>query len=188
MGRTTTVTPQQLLDAGLDLIIRQGYAAVNIKTVAQAAGCSTQPIVWAFGNIEGYRAALRCYATVYAQAKTQGQSPAEAHANAGYTYIDMAIEAPNLIRYLRSDEQDLRSRGGIAMIFDRQATLERRKYWETALEISPEDAQKFVDFCVVHTEGIVSLLLSGVLPQDKENAYRLLREGGEAYAMYLKKG
>lgn len=188
MGRTTTVTPQQLLDAGLDLIIRQGYAAVNIKTVAQAAGCSTQPIVWAFGNIEGYRAALRRHATAYAQAKTQGTSPADGHAKAGYAYIDMAIEAPNLIRYLRSDEQSLRQSGGIAMIFDPAITLERRKFWEQALDVTAEEAQKFVDFCVVHTEGIVSLLLSGVLPQDKENAYRLLREGGEAYAMYLKKG
>jgi AcrR family transcriptional regulator len=188
MGRTTTVTPQQLLDAGLDLIIRQGYAAVNIKTVAQAAGCSTQPIVWAFGNIEGYRAALRRHATVYAQAKTQGTSPADGHANAGYAYIDMAIEAPNLIRYLRSDEQSLRQSGGIAMIFDPAITLERRKFWEQTLDVTAEEAQKFVDFCVVHTEGIVSLLLSGVLPADKEKAYRLLREGGEAYAMYLKKG
>lgn len=188
MGRTTTVTPQQLLEAGLDLIIRQGYPAVNIKTVAQAAGCSTQPIVWAFGNIEGYRAALRRHATAYAQAKIQGRSPTDAHTNAGYAYIDMAIEAPNLIRYLRSDEQDLRQSGGIALIFDEQATLERRKFWEAALALSPEDAQKFVDFCVVYTEGIVSMLLSGVLQPDKENAYRLLREGGEAYAMYLKKG
>ncbi len=188
MGRKTTVTPQQLLDAGLDIIIRQGYAAVNIKTVAQAAGCSTQPIVWAFDNIEGYRAALRCYATVYAQAKTQGQSPTDAYTNAGYAYIDMAIEMPNLIRYLRSNEQDLQNRGGIAMIFDQAVTLERRKYWEAALEISPEDAQKFVDFCVVHTEGIVSMLLSGVLKPDKENSHRLLRESSEAFAMYLKKG
>ena len=188
MGRKTQITKEIILETALQMLIRDGYGAITVKTLAAEIGCSTQPIVWAFGNIEGYRAALRCYATVYAQAKTQGQSPAEAHANAGYAYIDMAIEAPNLIRYLRSDEQDLRSRGGIAMIFDRQATLERRKYWEAALEISPEDAQKFVDFCVVHTEGIVSMLLSGVLPQDKENAYRLLREGGEAYAMYLKKG
>ncbi len=188
MGRTTTVTAQQLLDAGLDIIIRQGYAAVNIKTVAQAAGCSTQPIVWAFGNIEGYRAALRRHATAYAQAKTQGQSPADAHANAGYAYIDMAIEAPNLIRYLRSDERSLRQSGGIAMIFDAAITLERRKFWEQTLEVTAEEAQKFVDFCVVYTEGIVSMLLSGVLQPEKENAYRLLREGGEAYAMYLKKG
>lgn len=188
MGRTATVTPQQLLDAGLDIIIRQGYGAVNIKTVAQAAGCSTQPVVWAFGNIENYRSALRRHATAYAQAKTQGASPTDAHANAGYAYIDMAIEAPNLIRYLRADEQDLRQSGGIAMIFDAQATVERRKFWEQTLEVTAEEAQKFVDFCVVYTEGIVSMLLSAVLPSDRENAYRLLREGGEAYAMYLKKG
>ena len=188
MGRTTTVTPQRLLDAGLDIIIRQGYAAVNIKTVAQAAGCSTQPIVWAFGNIENYRTALRRHATAYAQNKIQGNSSNHANSRAGYAYIDMAIDEPNLTRYLRSDEQDLRQSGGIAMIFDEQATLARRKFWEEALGVGPEDAQKFVDFCVVYTEGIVSMLLSDVLKPDKENAYRLLDEGGKAYAMYLTKG
>lgn len=188
MGRRSAITAQQLLDAGLDIIIRQGYSAVNIKTVAQAAGCSTQPVVWAFGNIDAYRAALRRHATAFAQRRTRGDTPDYAHARAGYGYIDMAIEMPNLIRYLRSDEQDLRQSGGIALIFDGETTLQRRIFWEKTLHVSPEDAEKFVNFCVVHTEGIVSMLLSGVLPPDREMAHRLLEEAGTAYAMYLTKG
>ncbi len=186
MGRKATVTKEQLLQAGLDIIIRRGYSAVTIKSVAEALGCSTQPIVWLFENIEGYRTQLRRYATGYMQSKMAGPSPEQA-AKAGFAYIQMAIDAPNLIRYLRSDEQDLRQSGGIAFIFDREQSLLRRQYWEKALELPPEDAQAFVDFCILHTEGIVSMLLSGVLPPDAQAACRLLEEGAAAYAMYLKR-
>lgn len=188
MGRTSTITHQQLLDAGLNIIIRQGYSAVTIKSVAQALGCSTQPIVWLFGNVENYRTQLRRHATAYAQSKTQGQSAAESHSRAGYAYIDMAIDEPNLIRYLRSDEKDLRSCGGIALIFDEEASSQRREFWQNALGVSREEADKFLQFCVVYTEGIVSMILSGVLPPDRENAHRLLQEGSAAYIIYLKEG
>ncbi len=185
MGRKSTVTAQQLLDAGLQIIISQGYSAVTIKSVAGALGCSTQPIAWVFGNIDTYRRELRRHATAYMHSKMAGSSSQHA-AKAGYAYIDMAIDEPNLIRYLRSDEKDLRQSGGIAFIFDREKSLQRHQYWEKALGIGPEAAEAFVTFCVLHTEGIVSMLLSGVLPPDRREAYRLLEEGSTAYAMYLK--
>ncbi len=188
MGRKVSVTREQMLAAGLAIIVRQGYSSVNITTVARELGCSTQPIAWTFGSIDTYRVELRQYATAYMQAKIRGSSPEEAHARAGQAYIRMAIQEPNLIRYLRSDEADLRQSGGIAHIFNPATQTQRRDYWAQALGISGEKAQAFVTFCVLHTEGIVSMLLSGVLSPDYDRACKLLEEGSTAYAMYLKSG
>ncbi len=186
MGRKATITPEQLLDAGLAIILRQGYSAVSITSVAQELGCSTQPIAWSFGSFDNYRTALRRHATGYMQRKMLGSSPEDAHSRAGYAYIDLALDQPNLIRYLRSDEADLRQSGGIAFIFDADMRAQRRAHWGRALGVSEEDAEKFVAFATVLTEGIVSMLLSGVLPPDRQAAYRQLEEGSTAYAIYLK--
>lgn len=190
MGRKATVTPEQLLDAGLAIIVRQGYAAVSITGVARELGCSTQPIAWCFGSFESYRTALRRHATAYMHRKMLGQSPADACARVGYTYIDLAIDQPNLIRYLRSDEKALRESGGIGFIFDDEMLARRRAYWAQSLSTDEETAEKFLAFTTLLTEGIVSMLLSGVLPPDRQAAYRQLEEGSTAYAIYLltKKG
>ncbi len=185
MGRKATITQTQLLDAGLAIIQRHGYAAVSITSVAQELGCSTQPIAWCFGSFESYRVALRRHATEYMQRKMLGQSPADAHGKVGYTYIDMAIDQPDLIRYLRSDEPALRQSGGIAFIFDEEMQAQRRTYWAEALGVSEKTAEKFITFSTLLTEGIVSMLLSGVLPPDRQAAYRQLEEGSTAYAIYL---
>ncbi len=55
MARKTTISKEVILDAALKMLIRDGYASVNVKTLAAEIGCSTQPIVWHFENMEGLR-------------------------------------------------------------------------------------------------------------------------------------
>ena len=44
MGRITTITKERILEAAFDMLVRDGYSNVNIKTLAAEIGCSTQPI------------------------------------------------------------------------------------------------------------------------------------------------
>ena len=46
MARKVTISRDMILEAALKILIRDGYAAVNIKTIASEIGCSTQPVVW----------------------------------------------------------------------------------------------------------------------------------------------
>ena len=48
MARKTTISKEVILEAALKMLIRDGYASVNVKTLAAEIGCSTQPIVWHF--------------------------------------------------------------------------------------------------------------------------------------------
>ena len=43
--------------------MEEGYPMVNIKTIAAKVGCSTQPISWQFGNMQGMRKELYKYAS-----------------------------------------------------------------------------------------------------------------------------
>lgn len=190
MGRKIQIEKEQILEAGLRIIIRDGYSAVSVKSVALELGTSTTPITWTFDNIDNYRRELRAYTKDYLNKKMTGDGKDIAceHRNTGNIYIDMAIDEPNVIRYLRSDETDLQTSGGIDFIFDKEKVALTRKDWAKALNISEEQAASFMQFVVVYTEGIVSLILSNVIKPTKEGAHKMLDRASEAYIIYLKTG
>lgn len=55
---SSTDHKDRILKAAMDVLIRDGFSAVNIKSVAKELGCSTQPIAWQFGNMDNMRKAL----------------------------------------------------------------------------------------------------------------------------------
>ena len=61
MPSSPKVQKETILKAAFDLLIREGYGGVNIKTVARELGCSTQPISRQFGSMEGFRKDLLVY-------------------------------------------------------------------------------------------------------------------------------
>ena len=68
MPRQVQITKDRILKAAMDVLIRDGFSAVNIKSVAKELGCSTQPIAWQFGNMDNMRKALAKGAVAYATA------------------------------------------------------------------------------------------------------------------------
>ena len=109
MGRKIQITRAQILQAGLELIEREGAAAVQIKRLAASLGCSTQPILWQFGSMEAYRQALFQYAVeaVRQRIKPKGADAVLDFWRIGATYVDLAVDTPQLLRYLRADPAGL---------------------------------------------------------------------------------
>ena len=58
MARKTQISREIILYTAFQMLIRDGYNTINITSLAREIGCSTQPIAWHFGNMEGLRAAL----------------------------------------------------------------------------------------------------------------------------------
>ncbi|MBR6960479.1 MAG: TetR family transcriptional regulator, partial [Clostridiales bacterium] len=69
MARKTTIGKDVILEAALQMLIADGYESINIRTLAEKIGCSSQPLVWHFENMEGLRRALAVYARGYAVRK-----------------------------------------------------------------------------------------------------------------------
>ena len=107
MARKTQITEERILRAALDMLIRDGYSSINIKTLAAEIGCSTQPIMWHFESMEGFRSALAGYAYSYAkeQMHPAGTDPVTAFENMGRAFIHIAVHEPNLYRFLYLDEK-----------------------------------------------------------------------------------
>lgn len=102
MPSSPKVPKEKILKASLDLLIRKGYAAINIKALAKELGCSTQPISWHFRSMEGLRCSLTEHALAYAYGKMSSSATTgiEGYASIGMSYVSIAFDEPNLFKYL----------------------------------------------------------------------------------------
>lgn len=179
MARKTQISKDIILQSALELLIEKGYSAVNIKTLSQKIGCSTQPIVWHFGNMNGLRNELTAYALNYANEKMRSAANGlEAFTNVGATYIEMAFEEPHLFRYLYMRVDN----GYLAESFDLFTSDENAVMAEQmAIEfkISMEKANDFVINMMIYTHGLASFIASGLVEASKEKVWRMMNNFSE---------
>ena len=118
MARKTQVSKEMILQTALEMIIRDGYSAINIKTLSKEIGCSTQPLVWHFENMAGLRKALAVYALDYANEKMRPctQNGMDAFAGIGTAYINLAFDEPNLFKYLYMSGESGFQAGGLDVL------------------------------------------------------------------------
>lgn len=179
MARKTQISKDIILQSALELLIEKGYSAVNIKTLSQKIGCSTQPIVWHFGNMNGLRNELTAYALNYANEKMRSAANGlEAFTNVGAAYIEMAFEEPYLFRYLYMRVDN----GYLAESFDLFTSDENAVMAEQmAIEfkISMEKANDFVINMMIYTHGLASFIASGLVKASKEKVWRMMNDFSE---------
>lgn len=180
------VPRDKILDAGLAIAIEQGPQALTIRSVADRLGCSTQPISWTFGGMEGFRDALAAHALAYlnAQMAPQGKNPVAAFENVGQTYLGIAFEQPNLIRFIRENSPRLVERGGIGDVFDKRKMTDLRRVLSQALGIDEAATDAFMETVVVYAQGLVSFVVDGTIDISRAQASTMLREAGIAYMQY----
>ena len=107
------ISREQILRTALEMLMEEGYESIRITTVAERLGCSTQPISWQFGGMEGFRAALAAEAVAYATERVRptAADPLAAFYGIGTGYIDLAYDCPRLMRFI-TQTPDGRAHGG----------------------------------------------------------------------------
>lgn len=160
----------------MDVLIRDGFSAVNIKSVAKELSCSTQPIAWQFGNMDSMRKALAKAAVAYANQKMTPTTTnaIEAFWWVGRAYIDLAFDTPNLFRFVYMGESREYVRGGFDSILTDKGNAALINGLHQQLHISMEQAAQLFQRTVVYTHGIASLVVAGVLDCTEERAYSLV--------------
>ena len=180
MPRSVQITKEKILKAALDILIRDGYSTVNIKSIAKELKCSTQPIAWQFGNMDNMREALTQEAVAYANQKMMPTSTncIEAFWQIGYAYINLAFDTPNLFRFVYMGESRDYCRGGFdSILTDRGNAVLIDKLYQY-LNISREQTDILFQRMIVYTHGIVSLVVAGVLNCTREQVCSIVKEFG----------
>ena len=173
MPRQVRISKERILEAALGILIRDGFCAVNIKSVANELSCSTQPIAWQFKKMENMREALAQEAVAYANQKLSPLSvnAIEAFWQLGKSYIDLAFDTPNLFRFLYMGESQQYLRGGLGSILTDKVNAALIERLAKQLGASEEQAGEVFQRMVLYTHGIVSLVVAGVLDCTRKQAY-----------------
>ena len=183
MPSSPKIKKDDMLQAALELVSKNGYAALNIKAVARELGCSTAPISWQFGGMDGLREELIPFAEQYVEDKyySRNENEVAAFEQRGRGTIDLALENPNLFRFLYTGERSQILSTGFRLQTNNPDTDNVYQKMADLLGITLNQVMDFAMTMMVYTQGIGTLIASGIVKDTKENMYRMLHNTGLTY-------
>ena len=185
MARKVRISKDIILQAALNMLIRDGYSSINIKTLAKEIGCSTQPIVWHFDNMEGLRVALSEYAIAYAKNKldTNVSNAVEAFEHTGRAYVDMAVNEPNLFRFLYLGENKKDSINNFETIITNKNNSEQIRKIAEYLGIPEENVSRYLQNTIVYAHGVATLVATKVITASEEEMMTMINHAADGFLM-----
>ena len=171
MPSSPKIKKEDMLQAALELVSKNGYAALNIKAVAKELGCSTAPISWQFGGMDGLREELIPFAEQYVEDQYYSRDENEfaTFEQRGKGTIDLASENPNLFRFLYMGERSQLLSTGFELQTNNQDAANVYQEMAELLGVTPKQVMDFAMTMMVYTQGIGTLIASGIVKDTKEN-------------------
>lgn len=186
MGSIARIPKDQILDAALKMLIRDGYDSINIKTLAKELGCSTQPISWHFGSMPNLRKELTEAAFQYADKKMipppDDVVAIDRFREIGNRYIDLAYDEPNLARFLTEAHEGHTFAEQFIEILDRSMDETMSRQIADVLSVSVDQAEHLIQTLMLYVQGLVTMILSDRAQlESKEAAYEMIKRVGRNY-------
>ena len=184
MPRKTTISKEVILDAALKMLIRDGYASVNVKTLAKEIGCSTQPIVWHFENMDGLRNALAVYAAEYAAGKAANDrgNSLESFEFLGRAYVRLAMEEPNLFKFLYLGESPLGKPYDLKDI-GREKNREMINMISEQTGLDEKHVISFVRNTLIYSHGIATMIATGMLKGTEKEFMGMINDAADTFIL-----
>ena len=183
LARKVQISKEMILQTALEMLIRKGYSTINIKTLSKEIGCSTQPLVWHFENMEGLRKALAEYALNYANEKMRScmQNGMETFVDFGIAYINLAFDEPNLFKYLYMSGECGLQVGGFDVLVNADENAAIVGQIAGYLKISKENVSRFFQNTMIYTHGLASFIVSGIITSSKEEVAAMVKQTANAF-------
>lgn len=188
MARKTQISKEVILKTAFGMLIRDGYASINITSLANEIGCSTQPIAWHFGNMDGLRAQLLdfCLDFLKDRFSVDGESVLGILDGIAFRYIELAFDYPNLYRYLYMSEQDGKKMAKIAQNLRVQNHDKVIQMLVIEHGISAEAADKYLLNLQLYVHGIASYAVTKISFTSKDVIMQMIHDVSEALLKQLK--
>lgn len=189
MGRKTQITREIILQTALEMLIRDGYPSITVKTLAAEIGCSTQPIVWHFENMQNFRQEFFHYCIAYAkeQFTVWNGSLDDLLAETARGYITIACNMPNLFRFVFVDNKDECKASDVVqqLQLDNTKKIIHLLCMEKGLT-EPQAAAFLMDY-EFYIHGIASYTASGFVHYPQEEIIAMATRAKDAFLAYGKK-
>ena len=188
MGRKIQITKEIILETALQMLLRDGYASINVKTLAAEIGCSTQPIVWHFENMNGFRKAFFEYCIEYArqQFAVWNGSLDDLLTETARGYITIACNMPNLFHFVFADNKDAcrNSEAVQKLQLDNTKKIIELLCREKGLQES--QAESFLMQYEFYIHGMASYTANGFIKYPEEEIIAIANRAKDAFLAYEK--
>ena len=187
MGRKTQVSKDVILQTALEMLIRDGYSAINIKTLSKEIGCSTQPLVWHFDNMDGLRKALADYALSYTNKKMcpSAEGAVNAFKQVGRAYIKMALNEPNLFQFVFLNGSGCYPMNNMVTLAEDEDNAGLIKMIAGEFQISEQNASQYLQDTVIYTHGLATFVATGIMRLSEQEMMRLINQAGANFLMQV---
>ena len=188
MARKTQISKEIILEAAFQMLLREGYATISITSLAKEIGCSTQPIAWHFGNMDGLRTELLEYCLMFLKDRytVDGENVSSVLEEIALRYVELAYDYPNLYKYLYMSEQDGKRMAAIAQSLRAENRDKIIQMLEKEHNISSELADKYLLNMQLYVHGIASFMVTKVSFSSKEVMMKMIHDASEAFLKQLK--
>lgn len=188
MARKTQISKDVILEAAFQMLLREGYASINITNLAKKIGCSTQPIAWHFGNMESLREELLEYCLNFLKDRftVTGEHVSGILEGIAFRYVDLAFDYSNLYKYLYMSEQDGRKMAAIAQSLRAENQDKVIQMLKAEHGISTEDAEKYLLNMQLYVHGIASFAVTKISFPSKEVIMQMVHDASEAFLKQIK--
>ena len=167
------VTKKMVADASFEVIRASGHENLNVRTISEYLGCSTQPVLYSFKTVDEIREAAYeiadGYHTEFIMPKDTDKNPMLA---LGLNYVRFGQEEKNLFRFLFQTNKF----GGkdVAVLMSDPELSEIMGIMVEGLNVETEEAKEMflTFFCVAH--GMASLLANNSMEYDEGQCKKML--------------
>jgi len=186
MGRKTQITKERILETALQMLIRDGYGAITVKTLAAEIGCSTQPIVWHFENMNGFRKAFFEYCIAYAKSQftVWNGSLDDLLTETARGYITIACNMPNLFRFVFVDNKDGCGNSDVVPKLQLDSTDKILRLLCEEKGLTEQQAASFLMNYEFYIHGVASYTASGFVNYPEEAIIAMANRARDAFLAY----
>ena len=168
------VSKEAVIDAAVELLRQYGDQAINARALADALGCSTQPIFSNFATMEQLRLAVieklgMVYNDYLAREIAAGKYPA--YKASGMAYIRFAKEEKQMFKLLFMCD-----RSGTPIPEDAESFNQMADMLQSSIGLSQEQSRLFHLEMWACVHGIATMFATGFLDLDWELVGRMLTD------------
>lgn len=168
------ITREDVIRAATELVRKRGDASLNARSIAEALGCSTQPVFSNFSSMEEVRAAVievahGLYTDCLAREMEEGKYPS--YKAMGMAYIRFAREERELFRLLFMRDRALTGEGAEVGDWEENVGF---VHSYTGMEATRAETFHMEMWAIVH--GIAVMIATGYLALDEEMISRMLTD------------
>lgn len=180
------VTKNEIMDAALTLVRREGAGALNARALARILNCSTQPVFSNYSSMEEVRSdvirsAEELYRRYLREDMERGKYPP--YKASGMAYIRFAQEERELFKLLFMRDRSSENMPTATEELDILVAIIQKN-----TGIGLEEARRFHLAMWVHVHGIATMMATAYLDWDWELISQMLTEVYEGLRMRYSKG